>query len=75
MRNPQYLVIYKDSAKAKQRFFGPFVQPSIADNFASRLPSPLEGGHKIIKHTEPQTYDEATRVAFQLVAERTPLNM
>lgn len=71
MRGTQYLVVYKDSKGAKQRFFGPFVQPSIAQDFAEHLPSPLEGGHKLIKHTEPQTFSEAQRVAFQLVSDRT----
>ena len=70
MRKPQYLVLYRDRPKAKTRIFGPFVNGEMASRFRDRLPDPLEGGYRLIKNTEPQTFDEADRVARQLLIER-----
>ncbi len=70
MKKPQYIVIYRDSEQTKSYVFGPFVSQTLADDFKSQLPSPLKGGYKIRKHTEPQTYQDAQRVAFELVKNR-----
>lgn len=66
MRSPQYLVLYKDSEASKAHIFGPFVNQTIADDFKSELPEPLEGGYKLRRYTEPQTYTEAKLVAEKL---------
>lgn len=70
MRKPQYVILYRDSPKTRSYVFGPFVTQTIADEFKDTLPEPLEGGYKIRKHTEPQTYHEAQLVAFELVKQR-----
>lgn len=70
MRNPQYLILYRDSKRAKAHIFGPFVTQTIADKFKEDLPEPLEGGYKLRRYTEPQTYNEAKSVALSLVKER-----
>lgn len=66
MRSPQYLIVYKDSSRSKSHIFGPFVTQTIADDFSDELPEPLEGGHKLRRYTEPQTYTEAKLVAEKL---------
>lgn len=70
MRNPQYLVVYKDNPKAKAHIFGPFVNQTIADEFKEDLPQPLQGGYKIRKYTEPHTSSEAREASARLVAQR-----
>lgn len=54
----QYLVVYKDSTRAPNKYFGPFVSPEVAQDFMEGLPTPLMGGGKTFKHMSPYTYDE-----------------
>ncbi len=55
----QYLVIYKDSAEARNKYFGPFTSVEMAEQFVSILPEPILGGVKTWNHISPYTHDEA----------------
>lgn len=55
----QFIVIYKDSATARNQYYGPFVSDRMASDFMDTLPEPLNGGLKTYKSMSPYTYDEA----------------
>lgn len=70
MRKPQYLVVYRDSKKTKSRIYGPFVDTKLAHRFKDNLPTPLPGGFKVVKHTEPQTFEDVAQAASRVAEER-----
>lgn len=60
LANSRYIVIYKDSATARNLYFGSFVSQSYAEHFMDTLPDPLEGGTKTFKSLQPYTHNEDT---------------
>lgn len=56
----RYVVIYKDDAHTRNRYFGPFITVSVAEAFLSTLPRPLPGGAKTWKTIEPYSHSEAS---------------
>ena len=62
MKQSTYMVVYRDSPTDHVRLFGPFVASEVAIRFKDDLPTPLPGGSKSVKVTEPFTHDEADLV-------------
>lgn len=67
---PQYVIIYKDHATARNRYYGPFVSDSLAEDFMSDLPEPLPGGLKVYKLVSPFTFDEARLASMEIMQSR-----
>lgn len=70
MKPSTYLVMYRDSEGAKVRYFGPFVNQSIASEFVSALPDPQSGGFKQVTITQPYTSNEAELVKDVILRHR-----
>ena len=70
MKPTQYLVYYKDSPKAVGRYFGPFASIEIANRFLDELPTPLEGGSKGYRLTQPFTSSDTSIIRDLLSQER-----
>lgn len=68
----RYLVVYKDAANARTKYFGPFVSDVGADDFRDRLPEPLEGGYKRLKALAPYSSVEAEIAAHAIKSQRNP---
>ena len=49
MNPSRYIVIYKDSPKALNIYFGPFVSVALCESVLAELPEPLSGGSKTYK--------------------------
>lgn len=67
----QYLVIYKDSTEARNKYFGPFSSVDMAEEFVETLPTPLIGGSKTWKHVSPYTHQEAVIARQSILRQRT----
>lgn len=78
MRNPNHIVIYRDSKVSRPKYFGPFVSDSLAWAFHDKLPEPLEGGAKVVKAVSPYDHHEAELAAMAITRERDvnhPVNL
>lgn len=71
MKQTQYLVFYKDSPRAQGLYFGPFVSIEAANRFLDQLPTPLHGGHKGYRVTQPFTSSDIDIVNDLLSVERS----
>lgn len=78
MKNPNHIVIYRDSKVSRPKYYGPFVSMSIAWAFHDQLPEPLEGGAKAVKSVSPYDHNEAELAAMAITRERDanhPVNL
>lgn len=67
VKQPVYLVVYRDGPKAQNLYFGPFVNERIASEFMDELPAPLPGGIKTTRLTQPYSHTEAEQVYDNIV--------
>lgn len=72
MKQPSYIVKYRDSEKADELYFGTFVSPSIADFFRASLPMPLKGGTVRTITLQPYQSHEGHTVSQMIEAQRLP---
>jgi len=70
MKPSQYLVAYKDNAKARTLYFGPFVSIDVASRFLADLPEPQPGGAKDYRTTQPFTANDTTLIQDYILSER-----
>lgn len=62
MRQTSTLVVFKDGPESDVRYFGPFVDIVIAQEFAKALVEPLPGGFKGYRSTQPYTSNETSLI-------------
>lgn len=62
MRQSSTLVVFKDGPESDVRYFGPFVDIVIAQEFAKALIEPLPGGFKGYRSTQPYTSTETSLI-------------
>lgn len=70
MKQPQFLVAYRDTPKSPTRYFGPFVSIDIASRFCSELPEPQPGGAKDYRTTQPFTANDTNIIHDIIMNER-----
>lgn len=66
----RHIVIYRDTLKDRNRYFGPFVSDTMAYDFCDALPTPLEGGYKYVKNLSPYNHEEARLAADVIIRRR-----
>lgn len=67
MKNhPQYIVIYRDSTRARNRYYGPFISETMAERFVDCLPEPQQGGQKLYRLIRPFTFEECSLATMEI---------
>lgn len=67
----RHLIIYKDSPDARNLYFGPFVSDRLAYDFMDALPTPRQGGNKVVKLLSPYTSDDAHLAVVAIMSQRS----
>lgn len=70
MRPLRYIIAYRDRPKAATRYFGPFVDLSIASRFEDALPDPLPGGIKVTRPVQPFSTEDDQDARNAILQER-----